>query len=162
MWGGGILMGRGIEGGGAGGGLIGNWRFVFSLQLSNMWFIKLTSGVSIYKRQRGTEDGSDTSVSSSSQEEGNSQDSDESDGEKVERKARKKEKKAEAARQAERRRSKVVKLNKLSAISGGGGGSGSKNVECFRCGEMGHRRSECEKWGSGKRGASEKGRDGGK
>ena len=45
----------------------------------------------------------------------------------------------------------MVKLNKLSAISGGGAGGGvdggkrDKDVECFRCGEVGHRKSECEK-----------------
>ena len=72
---------------------------------------------------------------------------------KAERKAaRKAEKATKRAKSVEKEVRKKVKLSRLTSISGtagvgGGGGPGSKDrdrdVECFVCGERGHRKAEC-------------------
>lgn len=51
------------------------------------------------------------------------------------------------------KKSKEVKLSQLSSISGGGGGGGGKGagngeremsrIECYQCGEKGHRKKDC-------------------
>lgn len=69
----------------------------------------------------------------------------------AERKAARKAAKAEALRLAEKRTSKKVNLNQLRGISSGGGGGhyesqdgqGRKDMECFYCGQKGHRKIEC-------------------
>ena len=72
------------------------------------------------------------------------------DSSKAERKAaRKAEKAAKRKREeelAEKEVRKKVKLSKLTSISGtqAGGGTGrDKDVECFVCGEKGHRKTDC-------------------
>lgn len=61
-----------------------------------------------------------------------------------------KEKRAELDRLAEGRRKKEVKLNKLTSISGGrglgsrpGNSTPTKDMQCFRCGKMGHMKAQC-------------------
>ena len=61
--------------------------------------------------------------------------------------ARKAEKVARKKELVEKEVRKKVKLSKLTSISGTGGGGGGKDkdrdVECFTCGEKGHRKAEC-------------------
>lgn len=63
-----------------------------------------------------------------------------------ERKARKKADQAELARLAAERRTKEVNLNKSGGISNGGRASSSNaGMECFQCGERGHKKQDCPK-----------------
>ncbi|KAI9654806.1 MAG: hypothetical protein M1821_005800 [Bathelium mastoideum] len=62
----------------------------------------------------------------------------------AERKASNKHSKAVPPMHAEDRRNKNISLNRLSTISGGGGSDPRKNnVECFKCGQKGHRAKHC-------------------
>lgn len=61
--------------------------------------------------------------------------------------ARKAEKAARKKELVEKEVRKKIKLSKLTSISGTGGAGGGKDkdrdVECFTCGEKGHRKAEC-------------------
>lgn len=63
-----------------------------------------------------------------------------------ERKAKRKADKAESARLAAERRTKEVNLNRSGGISNGGRSSSNASaMECFQCGERGHRKQDCPK-----------------
>ena len=81
---------------------------------------------------------------------------------KAERKAaRNAEKAAKKKEIVEKEVRKKVKLSKLTSISGtsGGGKDKDKDVECFSCGEKGHRKAECPQRERNSREKRKRGRD---
>lgn len=62
----------------------------------------------------------------------------------AQRKAERKAEKSDALRMAEERRKKSLKLNGTSTPQSISANS-AKNIECHRCGEKGHYKSDCPK-----------------